>query len=108
VNGIPTRREKRDLNADTPKNRRHEKPPRFIQALPFARAVYIECLFQWHLGWLERASSWLGPALLDMGHLTAGEIIACMSQDVKDKIFAIAQSKPKYEGVTVGELEHKH
>jgi len=43
-----------------------------------------------------------------MGPLTAGEIIACMSQEVKDKIFAIAQSKRKYEGVTVGELEHKH
>lgn len=31
-----------------------------------------------------------------------------MSQEVKDKIFAIAQSKPQYEGVTEGELEHKH
>jgi predicted transcriptional regulator len=31
-----------------------------------------------------------------------------MSQKVKDKIFAIAQAKPQYEGVTQGELEHKH
>ncbi|HLW85706.1 MAG TPA: hypothetical protein VKR60_10870 [Candidatus Sulfotelmatobacter sp.] len=31
-----------------------------------------------------------------------------MRQEAKDKIFAIAQSKPKYEGVTVGELEHNH
>jgi hypothetical protein len=31
-----------------------------------------------------------------------------MSTEVKDKIFAIAQSKPQYEGVTKGELEYKH
>ncbi|MGO9087299.1 MAG: hypothetical protein ACLQBK_18930 [Candidatus Sulfotelmatobacter sp.] len=31
-----------------------------------------------------------------------------MSQEVKDKIFAIAQSKPQYEGVTQGELEHRY
>lgn len=43
-----------------------------------------------------------------MGYLTAGEIIACMGQEVKGKILAIAQSKPRYAGVTVGELEHKH
>jgi hypothetical protein len=31
-----------------------------------------------------------------------------MSEGTKDKIFAIAKSKPQYEGVTEGELEHKH
>jgi hypothetical protein len=31
-----------------------------------------------------------------------------MSQEIKDKIFAIAQSKPQHEGITEGELEHKH
>jgi len=31
-----------------------------------------------------------------------------MGQEVIDKIFAIAQSKPQYEGITEGELEHKH
>lgn len=41
-------------------------------------------------------------------HSTDGEIIAYMSQEVKDKIFAIAQFKPQYEGVTQGELEYKY
>jgi len=37
-----------------------------------------------------------------------GEIIVYMSQQVKDKILAIAQSKPQYEGVTEDELEYRH
>jgi hypothetical protein len=42
----------------------------------------------------------------ERGDVDGGEIT--MSQEVKDKIFAIAKSKPQYEGVTQGELEHKH